>query len=248
MLKIKPAIEVMLLLGVIAPSRGQTAPSVRQTAKQSSCSNIVALAGAKVDCSNLTPAQKKALANIPSILKLAIENEDYLDAILKKLDEMSASQPSVVINSAPGGFATSGGTLVNPQVNNYGPRIPTLLGREIIEKDSRGVAYPATDDKGHPLTNVRFYADSSWDDPRIAVMCDRPCLPYQAVPYQASVLMSPTFLGGSVPSEPNLVVFLFATIKPMSADTYYVLTVSSLDSNPVKILKVAPFVGKISPH
>jgi hypothetical protein len=159
---------------------------------------------------------------------------------------VAASPP--ITNNAPGGFATSGGTLINPQVNNYGPKIPTLLGGEIIEKNWQGTPYATADNKGHPLTNVRFYADSAWDDPRIGVVCDRPCTAYQAQPFQTQVLISPTFLGASTPSQPNLVVFIFTTIKPMSADTYYVLTVASPDSNPVKILRVAPFVGKISQH
>ncbi len=134
------------------------------------------------------------------------------------------------------------------EIYNYGPKLPHFLGSEAIDKDARGEPYPTTDKAGHALTNVRFYADSAWDDPRIAVICDRPCTAYQAQPFQPSVLITPTFLGGSSPSAPNLAVFVFTSLKPMSADTYYVLTVASKDSSQVGILKIAPFVGEISPH
>lgn len=66
---------------------GQTKqPSIEQKAEKSVCANIVALTGnVNMNCSNLsslTPAQKKALADIPEILKMALANQNYLDAIL----------------------------------------------------------------------------------------------------------------------------------------------------------------------
>lgn len=134
------------------------------------------------------------------------------------------------------------------EVNNYGPKLPTFLGTELVDKDSQGSAYATTNQAGHALTHVRFYADSSWDDPRIGVLCDRPCTADQVQQLRQPVLISPSFLGASSPSEPNVAIFIFTTLKPMAADTYYVLTVASLDSSPVRILKVAPFIGKISPH
>ena len=108
MRKIKPILEIVLLLCVAASAYGQTTPTVHQTATQSSCSNIVALSGAKVDCSHLTPAQKKAMENIPDILKLALSNHDYLDAILAKLNEMSKA--ALVQQGNSGGINIQQGT------------------------------------------------------------------------------------------------------------------------------------------
>jgi hypothetical protein len=122
MTKTNLAIELVLFYGFSAIAGGQTAPTVNQTASQSPCANIVALSGAKVDCSNLTPAQKKALESIPAILKATLEDRSYFEAIMKKLNEMSQNTaPPTVINSAPGGFAVSGGILTSPTVNNFGP-------------------------------------------------------------------------------------------------------------------------------
>jgi hypothetical protein len=101
-------LELALLLGVAAIANGQTTPTVTQTAAQSSCVNIVALSGAKVDCSTLTPAQKKALENIPSILKMALENQEYLDEIMKKLDEIPRG--GLVQQNNSGGFNIQQGT------------------------------------------------------------------------------------------------------------------------------------------
>jgi hypothetical protein len=134
------------------------------------------------------------------------------------------------------------------EVYNYGPKIPQFLGIQGIMQDPRGNPYPLTDNEGHALTNVEFYADAAWNDPRILVFCDRPCTAYQAIPFQYKTLIMPTFSFAGSTEDPNFVVFIFETIKPMSADTYYVLTVASKDSTPVKILKVAPFLGKLPPH
>jgi hypothetical protein len=120
MRKIATAVESIMIICSVAFVYGQTTSNVHQTATRSTCSNIVALSGAKVDCSNLTPAQKKALENIPSILRMTFENKDYLDAIMKKLDEISKTEslpPQIV--SAPNGIAIGGGTVTNPTVNNF---------------------------------------------------------------------------------------------------------------------------------
>lgn len=83
-------IELGVAFCVAISAGSQTTPTVRQTASQSSCSNIVALSGARVDCLHLTPAQSKALDSIPSILKMTLENQDYLNTILNRLQEMTA--------------------------------------------------------------------------------------------------------------------------------------------------------------
>ena len=119
MLKIKAPIDLALLFGMAVSVAGQTAPTVHQTATRSSCSNIVALSGAKIDCANLTPAQKKALADIPTILKMALSNQDYLDAILAKLNEISKA-PHDVQQGNSGGInvqqVTAGGN--SPIINS----------------------------------------------------------------------------------------------------------------------------------
>jgi len=124
-------IELVIITCFAAFAYSQTTPNVHQTATRSSCANIVALSGAKVDCSNLTEAQKKALANIPTILKMALTDRDYFDAIMKKLDEISKAEaaPQQIV-SAPSGIAIGGGTVTNPTVNNF-----TLPERHILEAE-----------------------------------------------------------------------------------------------------------------
>src|SRR5271170_6313604 len=81
---------------------GQTSTAIKQQAKKSNCSNIVALAGdVKVDCSHLTTAQQRAIANIPAILKLSLTNEEFLKSIIVKLDEALKIKPGCV--AQPGG-------------------------------------------------------------------------------------------------------------------------------------------------
>ena len=97
MTRLKQSIELLtLFVGIAGVANGQSNPTVNQTGKHGSCINIVALSGAKVDCSHLTPAQSKALENIPTILKMALENQTYLEEILKRLNEVSTNPPPVV--------------------------------------------------------------------------------------------------------------------------------------------------------
>jgi hypothetical protein len=230
MKKTRIAIELAMLICIAAFASGQATPTVHQTAARSSCSNIVALSGAKVDCSNLTPAQKKALESIPAIMKMAIENQDYLETIMKRLAEMPAGQP--VINSAPGGFAISGGTLVNPQVTNLGP--PPVTVRWIFDPNHQ----PAPSSSGHPLATVIFWTDRNDEMGQFAVTCDRPCLADSMC-----VLLghSPGLAAHIEPDETaeneNIATFFF--LSPFPANFRCNLTVESQDDKPVKILKVA---------
>jgi hypothetical protein len=179
MQKIKPPIELALLLGIAAYASGQTTPTVHQTATRSTCANIVALSGAKVDCSHLTPAQQKALDTIPSILKTALENQDYLDAIMRKLEEMSVVQPPSQTVNAPNGIGAIGGTLINPQVNNFGYMQKTLSQDWMIYISGLMKPLADTSDRGDLITCqmgntnscdlavqlVKIFRDAGWNLP-----------------------------------------------------------------------------------
>jgi len=118
MIKRRRHLSISLLLVVSIASSfaySQSDSTAQQKLERVTCSNIVALAGdVNVNCSNLTPAQKKAL-------KMAIENQGYLDAIMKKLTEMSATQP---LSSGSISQSNSGGT--NVLQGTTGPNSPII--------------------------------------------------------------------------------------------------------------------------
>jgi hypothetical protein len=75
---------------------------------------------------------------------------------------------SVTVNNAPNGFATSGGTLFNPTVNNYGKPDPTFNWKQEASTDQRFIGQGATKitiSIDGPMYNAAFVAD-----------CDRPCI------------------------------------------------------------------------
>ena len=81
---------------VTALGSGQSPPNVGQESGSSPCSNIVAIAGAPVNCSNLTPQQRKMIEAIPGLLKKMLTNQldpaavnAALDQIKKHMDEIS---------------------------------------------------------------------------------------------------------------------------------------------------------------
>jgi len=246
-LKNKAFCSCTLFLLAAQSAHGQT---IVQHSHESVCSNIVALTGdVKLNCSNLTPAQKKAIEQIPAVLKMALTNQEYLAAIEAKLDEVSKPGPAVVVQS--GGVASVGqmGGVTAGTVNYAGAKVPNFLGTEMVDKNGRGNALRAKDDKGHPITYARFYADTEWTDPKILVGCDRPCMPAVAEPWTWSILFSGLFDGFIASAHPEMAIFEFTgQLHPMAANTYYLVGVASLDDDPVKILTVSPFLGALPPH
>lgn len=78
-----------ILLALAGRATGQNTPTVTQEAKNSPCSNVVALAGdVKIDCSGLTPAQQKLVDSIPAILHKILVNQLNADVVLAKMDEL----------------------------------------------------------------------------------------------------------------------------------------------------------------
>jgi hypothetical protein len=116
----RPAAALILAASSVAVSQS-TPPS--QQALNSSCANIVAMAGAKVDCSNLTEVQRKAIANLPAIMKMALEDQNYFKEILDKLNILlSTLTPTTgsITQANSGGFNVLQGTTGNnsPIVNS----------------------------------------------------------------------------------------------------------------------------------
>jgi hypothetical protein len=188
---LKRSLDVVLVLSFVATAvSGQTTPKVEQNSDKSSCSNIVALAGnVNVNCSSLTPEQKKLLEKIPILLNRILANQGDPKAISDKLDEvldaLSNLNQTPTVNYAPGGFATSGGTLVNPQVNNFRdplpqievtpsitiaaeprPTIPSQVGRGQLQPDPRTYS---------PGASVTITMKGVFRNPAFIADCDVPC-------------------------------------------------------------------------
>lgn len=125
-------------------------------------------------------------------------------------------------------------------VNNFGQKPPEILGYELVPT-SNLPEKPA-------VTKFKFYTGSVWDDPKFAVICDRPCkaleMEYVSPP---PVVFGPIFETGTYPDAPNFAIFL-PLIKPFPADRYFVFTVASQDSTPVQIIRVASLVAPVKPR
>jgi hypothetical protein len=147
----------------LAFAYGQSTPTVQQKSEKSTCTNIIALTGnVNINCSNLTPEQKKLLERIHILLKRILANQDDSKALMDKMDEIlrATSRPIESVN-APNGIGTIGGTLINPQVNNYVPPSRVLsaeaLNRftETLTAYKRGsvrVVLASTADDVYPLS------------------------------------------------------------------------------------------------
>jgi hypothetical protein len=243
---------LLFVLGIAScAGYAQTKPAtIQQQSERSICANVVALAGnVDMKCSNLTPAQIKAIAEIPAILKTALTNQAYLEAIKAKMDEMTQSGTTVIVHS--GGVASVGqtGGITAGVVNVNEPTIPKFLGVEQVTKYGRGYTYPDKDSEGHPITYAKFYSDSIWDKSIFVVGCDRPC-----APHDADILNANITLGGSVTTfsfggTRSVVGFeLTGLLHPMMANRYYLVSVVSQDTTPVKIVDIAPFLQALPPH
>jgi hypothetical protein len=91
----KTAISTIIVLASLSCS-GQTKPTIRQHAKNSACSNIVALAGnVNINCSSLTPEQRKLINGIPDVLRKLLANQIDPKAVLVALDQIKADVSGV---------------------------------------------------------------------------------------------------------------------------------------------------------
>jgi hypothetical protein len=227
-------LEVIAGLGTLCSAYGQTPRSVNQSATKSTCVNIVALSGAKVNCSNLTDAQKKAIANIPAILEMTLNNQNYLEAIIAKLNEIKNSpQGSTTLNApnCPGGICPTGTTFGNQTVINTTPP-SSIEGFEIVPSD------PKVDSKGHPITSFRFYLSEPVADQKFIAICDRPCSALSAdTSPRRGVFMSSDITTGQITDKPTWAAWVIN--YPIHAGQYQVFTVGSADSDPVNITKFA---------
>ena len=80
-----------LAFGNPAFCQSTATPNVKQDAKNSSCSNIVALAGnVKIDCKSLTPAQQKLIESIPSLLNKILVRQLDPDAVRTMLENIQS--------------------------------------------------------------------------------------------------------------------------------------------------------------
>ncbi len=67
---------------------GQAPPSIKQDAKNTTCSNIVALTrDVSINCSSLTPKQQEMIDSIPPLLRKLTANQLDFAAFMAKLDE-----------------------------------------------------------------------------------------------------------------------------------------------------------------
>lgn len=81
---------MVMFFGVALSASGQTTPTMHQTAENSPCANIVALSGANVDCSSLTPEQERLLRNIPGLLKKILDKQPDLVGLKNEMDQIYA--------------------------------------------------------------------------------------------------------------------------------------------------------------
>jgi hypothetical protein len=239
-----------LFLITAASTFGQGAPTLQQHADRSRCSNIVALAGnVNLNCSSLTPAQKKILDSIPALLNKILSNQLNSDAIMQKLDEILKAQTApATVNSCPNGICISGGSVEHPEVNNFGEKQPSIVDFEPVTSSSPAVELPDFGVVGHPVTSFKFYITTPWNAPQFLAICDRPCHAYDVRRAKPSgVMMLPNFRSGSLPGEPNYALFV-VDIRPFQTYTYYLFSVVSDDTEPAKILSFAPSVAALMPQ
>jgi len=103
---------------------GQSQPNVKQESKNSSCSNIVALAGnVDVNCSALSPDQQRVIDGIPAILHKILKYQTDPSVVMKKLDDIRSGVDQIREQETFSGFLTPGNDPV--PYNACGGNVPS---------------------------------------------------------------------------------------------------------------------------
>lgn len=224
------------------PQTQKPSPPIKQESSRSLCSNVVALTGnVQLNCSGLTPAQVRILASIPILLRRVLANGSN-DAILAKLDELVkiASQPALTVN-APNGIGNIGGTLINPTVINNGPKPPEIKGFKVIDQAPARYFPIRRSDGVHPSTSFTFYLDAILPNAYFAATCDRPCTAWDSTgPYHDGI--NDNYGTTTLPDFPNVALWNVLRPNPFPENTYWILSVVSLDDKPpsIKSIQIIP--------
>jgi hypothetical protein len=148
------------------------------------------------------------------------------------------AQPGSVVSVGQSGGITAG-------TINIAPPTPKIMGFGIVQpSDPEYKVFPAIADK-RLVTQVKFYGDVAWNDPKFAIYCDRPCTPIYVEPLHPDQIIIPGFTGYRVKSIPNGAVFAIRH-TPFLSNEYFQVAVQSEDNNPVQVLKIEPFLGELT--
>ena len=173
------SVIILSLLGVCSlVMNGQTA-TVKQKSEKSICSNVVALAGdVHIDCASLTSAQRKAISGIPNIMKKILASQLDIAAVSAKLDELISRPSDGPQNSAPGGYAISGGTVINPGIYHFAPGLPEIEAStpQPTRADQNSPQFPGDPARNlKPGVSVYIAVKSPFATPAFEADCNVPC-------------------------------------------------------------------------
>lgn len=175
----------------------------------------------KIECGIGQERGQEMVAILNKILANRIDSKQ----VMAKLDEILAHrQPALTVN-APNGIGTIGGTLVNPQVNNFGPPPPIVKWR--VES--------TTPDQ----VSVSITVDRAPEIPAFIVQCDSPCRSASAF---AGVEEGGTYYNDDsinyTTGIPNTAVVLMTPHRPVGPGTGVFWMIASSSGKPLKILSV----------
>lgn len=151
-----------------------------------------------------------------AIAENARQNQRSLSEIIKQLTEISdriSKQPSENVNLAPGGFATSGGTLINPTINNNRNPLPDIF-TSTTESPAGDSSVPAPHIPQTPTSTAYVTVKSVFYNPAFAADCNVPCKVINVFRRSSN---------GNQSSEGNFVP-LSVTSGPMGAGVSYANT------------------------
>ena len=124
---------VIVLLAGSCLGQKQT-PSIQQNSKGGNCSNIIALTGnVSINCSSLTPKQKKIIDGLPAILDKILANGIDSDLVLAKLDEIlkrtnpNARQRSYFCNGEWSDVGRGGNSAFDVRMGGDGQDLKALI-------------------------------------------------------------------------------------------------------------------------
>jgi hypothetical protein len=147
------------------------------------------------------------------------------------------------VHIEPCGIFQNGGS-GNSASTTCGPKIPKVMGFGVLQPtDPEYKTFSGVKDK-NLITQVKFYGDAAWGDPKFTIYCDRPCKPIYVEPLHPDQIIYPGFTAYKLPSSPDVVVFRIEHTS-FSSDKYFQVAVQSEDGSPVKVSKIEPYTQEL---
>lgn len=217
------AVAAVVLLYIVVAVKGQTPWSHLQAPIQRGIDKGLTRRAPAQAPASVGTAKKNANALLPVTHSTQSPPKRRLPT-----DERAPHAVRSSVQIAPHGIAITGGTVINPTVNNFAQQEANITATLVDPPQPLAANH-------HPSIFIKVSLDHAMENAKFAVVCDRPCHATGIEQATPGILAVST---GTVDHRPNIAAFSMNAPNPFPPDSPVILIVESDDESPVHMVRV----------